>query len=792
MIIKDLGAVSAYAYAVGKGYTGTEEEFATLMASYATVAEKAAESAESASQSAESASASATTATQKASEATTAAQTATAKAEETQADADAAALDASQALSAASTATSKASEAAQSASDAVTAKTAAQTAQIAAEGSATTAQTAAQTATQKAAEAAESARTLTIDTTLTQSGQAADSKVVGDEIAEVRDTISEQSDEVEYITGNKFYDFDEGKCVSTASSTTTLVKGNESDCDCVIIPCVAGDVFTVSGEGWGNYRLWAFVGAENNSTYPVLSKSASYAVANELVLTAPINSAYFVVNVKNAPNQYKGIVCKGKYVKYFLAEAFKGIEQNALNHLSDSYELGVISEDFSKLQQVCVHHDNFYRTIAGNLWKIGENGNENFPMTYYSLRSDYDTVDDGFRIVDNVLTNDKTVNVVDSIRLATNKPNSKSFMAELGAPSTINGNTIFFVYGAKASDYYKAIRITYVSSSNAYAVFSMQNVGGGLGATTQIATAYGHVDAFRFVVLFDNLYIYADDLCIVNRYAINDLEVTDGIGIGITKNFTVELKFFNLFYFRNFISINPNFAIDSNYFDYPYVSHESVQDTPAYAHTLDDEVVRFSPYSERFELRKTDPYVNGSPRSENVSPGLFRNNLRKMIISFDVLIDSTFESDNIDTIIFQMHDTVDANDNISRSPNIAIALHNGKMRFFVCGWYEKGVAKDATAMPTNFQTVNTNVLTYETDKWYHVELQIKEGYLVEHHPYIVLKIDGETVFKTNAINAYNRVYGAYAKYGIYASDWKTLVSTTTVKTVYVDNFKYSY
>lgn len=191
MIIKDLGAVTAYAAAVEKGYTGTEEEFATLMASYATVAEAAAESAESASQSAESASASASTATQKASEATTAAQTATAKAEETQADADAAALDASQALSAASTATSKASEAAQSASDAVTAKTAAQTAQTAAEGSATTAQTAAQTATTKAAEAAESARTLTIDATLTQSGQAADAKVVGDKVDDLKSDLNE-------------------------------------------------------------------------------------------------------------------------------------------------------------------------------------------------------------------------------------------------------------------------------------------------------------------------------------------------------------------------------------------------------------------------------------------------------------------------------------------------------------------------------------------------------------------------------------------------------------------------
>jgi hypothetical protein len=38
-IVKDLGAATAYGYAVEKGYTGTEEEFAELMASYASVAE---------------------------------------------------------------------------------------------------------------------------------------------------------------------------------------------------------------------------------------------------------------------------------------------------------------------------------------------------------------------------------------------------------------------------------------------------------------------------------------------------------------------------------------------------------------------------------------------------------------------------------------------------------------------------------------------------------------------------------------------------------------------------------
>ena len=152
-----LGDISAYALAVSQGYTGTEEEYAELMASYPTVGQTAVTAAQTATTKASEAATSATTATNKASEATTAATTATNKAAEAQADADAAALDASQALSAASTATTKATEATTAAAtatsaattattakdDAVSAKTAAQTAQTGAETAAASVQSSA-------------------------------------------------------------------------------------------------------------------------------------------------------------------------------------------------------------------------------------------------------------------------------------------------------------------------------------------------------------------------------------------------------------------------------------------------------------------------------------------------------------------------------------------------------------------------------------------------------------------------------------------------------------------------
>ena len=83
-VVKDLGAVSAYAYAVEKGYTGTEAEFAELMADYAEVGQRA----ETAKTDAQTAKTQAETARDNAVTAKKAAETAQGKAEDAQAAAE--------------------------------------------------------------------------------------------------------------------------------------------------------------------------------------------------------------------------------------------------------------------------------------------------------------------------------------------------------------------------------------------------------------------------------------------------------------------------------------------------------------------------------------------------------------------------------------------------------------------------------------------------------------------------------------------------------------------------------
>ena len=153
-----LGDISAYALAVSQGYTGTEEEYAELMASYATVGQTAVTAAQTATTKASEAATSATTATNKATEATTAATTATTKAGEASTSASTATSAKDTAVSAARTATTKATEATTAAAtatsaattattakdDAVSAKTAAQTAQTGAETAAASVQSSAE------------------------------------------------------------------------------------------------------------------------------------------------------------------------------------------------------------------------------------------------------------------------------------------------------------------------------------------------------------------------------------------------------------------------------------------------------------------------------------------------------------------------------------------------------------------------------------------------------------------------------------------------------------------------
>lgn len=174
VIRKDLGIATAYGYAVSKGYTGTEEEFSELMASYATVAEEAQEAAEQATQAVQTAQAAVNTATTKAGEAATSASGAATSASQAGQSATAAA-------GLASTASAKAAEAGTSATNAA--------------ASETVATQAAQTATTKAGEASASA-TAASQSATAAAGSASDASDDADRAETAAESVSAAAEQI--------------------------------------------------------------------------------------------------------------------------------------------------------------------------------------------------------------------------------------------------------------------------------------------------------------------------------------------------------------------------------------------------------------------------------------------------------------------------------------------------------------------------------------------------------------------------------------------------------------------
>ena len=131
---------------------------------------------------------------------------------------------------------------------------------------------------------------------------------VGAETRELKSAITD-------ITGNTEIQFSdpalkqyintnvsEGTAVSwdtPSVSSTTNIKWAAVECD-------PGDQFTISGKGGNSDRLWAWLDASKE----LIDKSASGATANGLVITAPANAAYLILNDETDKDSYIGVLAE--------------------------------------------------------------------------------------------------------------------------------------------------------------------------------------------------------------------------------------------------------------------------------------------------------------------------------------------------------------------------------------------------------------------------------------------------------------------------------------------------
>lgn len=196
----------------------------------------------------------------------------------------------------------------------------------------------------KLAGIAEGATALTIDATLTQSGQPADAKVVGEKIADLKDDLSDyfgRKIDISMSTSAQFINL---------SGTTADINSPSSSGEGFhygVYACEVGDVFEVNAVGGAGARAWGFISSDGT----ILTVADSLATVNTKV-TAPTNSAYFIVNDKSGQTSYK---LNGDTIP----ERVSALESDVveLQEEVDSFE--GISEEVKEALLACFRHVAF-------------------------------------------------------------------------------------------------------------------------------------------------------------------------------------------------------------------------------------------------------------------------------------------------------------------------------------------------------------------------------------------------------------------------------------------------
>lgn len=121
------------------------------------------------------------------------------------------------------------------------------------------------------------------------------------------------------ITGNIPYSNYMDGSINTRNSPVNINAIVDSSYKHIVIPCVAGDSFTVTGKTLSaNSRLYAFISSDGT----ILQNADNLQLFNNDLITAPTNTAYLVVNqyAGSDPNGIPTKVYKGTYLKSSVAK----------------------------------------------------------------------------------------------------------------------------------------------------------------------------------------------------------------------------------------------------------------------------------------------------------------------------------------------------------------------------------------------------------------------------------------------------------------------------------------
>ena len=453
-------------------------------------------------------------------------------------------------------------------------------------------------------------------------------------------------------------------------------------------------------------------------------------------------------------------------------------------------------------QTACIHHDNFHRVTTGDPWNIGRCAYEDmyatlFPQIYRS----YYTGDDGFRIVDNILVNDQTINIPTNpdgagLRLieASVTQMLDEILFEMSVPD--NGFNSEFLFNFIDNANYETILVNNNGTNINFYWRKMKN--GEITSQPLISVGLNgksvgiQMNAYGMKLYIDGVNISPMGY-VLNQTRLNMLRSIKfnknlQVGIRIRKSQPYMYKYIALFNIVDFAIMNIGSLVDTGTEVNPYFSLAGTGHA-----TLLTTNTCYSEKSQEFTLVKNE--VTPDPvtaRKEYADNSRLRiNNLRRYKIAFDMFFPSEYQYDVVSDLVFQMHDRHNVNGkNLETVPPIGIVtsgLDNTEYLGFIlrgCEW------TDVENRMTNND--NETLMPLERNKWLHVELYVKEGYMPEHRPLTELFIDGKLVYRNHAINAFNRAVGTYARYGIYKAAWENEsvreACTYDSKTVLIDNF----
>ena len=450
----------------------------------------------------------------------------------------------------------------------------------------------------------------------------------------------------------------------------------------------------------------------------------------------------------------------------------------------------------------CIHHDNFNRTPEST-YDIGQNGNATVPMTYT-----FDTeTNDVFKIVDNTLTAESSGSTRRIV--LTNKPN-RNFAVTLGLvdPTTTSSNwTSFYWNWANAQNYYD-FRIARKLQSGKFVstIYVAKKVSNVETTLLQISDYLVAGDSITLAFVNDNLYIYCDGTLL---YTVAGVSYDKSKACGLllrSLNATWKWKSVSVFNISTATAVDA--GTDSDRRDYNKNSSGKLTNASitqalsgAVSNTYDqlkrDGTVARSLYSERFELQYVDgdtPQAkNDSRRSEvtiNQKPygALFR-----ALVSFDFCLPENYQpetdpsvADGDFEIIAQFH--YDSTGGVvGYNPTPCLKIKNGDLWVSQWGRPEQNTN---VAGSGEYAKKETALKTLTPGRWYHIDLFVRTGYEYAHNPLVEVKIDGELVYRSTALNCPNTVGAVVFHYGIYKSQWyERRVGNVRTKTFYFDNVK---